>query len=76
MIMGQYLDLLDVKALVWLHQFIGQSRLFDAAVTLGVANNPIKFGPLVLVVCWLWFDKRPKPERRREKLISSICWPA
>ena len=39
---------------------------------LGAANNPVKFGPLVLLICWLWFDQRPNQERQREKLFQAL----
>lgn len=69
---GQYFDLLDVNALTWLHQFIGQSPLFDRIMFYGAASNPLKFGPLVLVICWLWFSNEPDQEQRRGKLFRAL----
>lgn len=70
--LGPYIDNLDVKALTWLHQFIGQFPKLDFALHLGVANNGIKFGPFVFVICWLWFDARPNQQQRRETLVQAL----
>lgn len=70
--LGPYIDTLDIKALTWLHQFIGRSQMLDAAMSSGVANPIVKFGPVVFVICWLWFDRQPGQDQRREKLVQAV----
>jgi undecaprenyl-diphosphatase len=69
--LGPYVDNLDIKALTWLHAFIGRSQILDAAMSAAAANPLVKFGPVVLVICWLWFDRQPKQDCRREKLMQA-----
>jgi len=71
--LGTHIDSLDIQALTWLHQFIGQSRVFDALATSGLSNHLLKFGPVVLVICWFWFDAHPQRERRRELLVRALA---
>jgi membrane-associated phospholipid phosphatase len=70
--LGQYIDALDVRALTWLHQFIGQSQILDATLAWAVVNHVAKFGLMVFVICWLWFDRQPNQQQRREELVQAV----
>lgn len=70
--LGAYIDGLDVPALIWLHQFLGQSRVFDALALSGLSNHLLKLGPVGFVICWFWFDAHPDREQRREQLVQAV----
>ena len=70
--LGAYIDGLDVPALIWLHQFLGQSRVFDALALSGLSNHLLKLGPVGFVICWFWFDAHPNRERRREQIVQAL----
>lgn len=63
---------LDDRTLIWLNQFMYRWPLFDAAVAWMLDANIIKFVPMLLVVCWLWFDRKPKQIFTRQILVESI----
>jgi len=69
---GAYIDGLDLQALTWLHQFIGQSEVFDALALSGLSNHLLKLGPIGFILCWFWFDAHPDRERRRELIVRAL----
>jgi len=71
--LGAHIDSLDVQALTWLHHFIGQSRVFDTLAISGLSSPLVKLGPVVLVICWFWFDAHPHREHRREQLLQALA---
>ena len=69
---GSYIDGLDAQALIWLHQFLGRSNVFDALALSGLSNHLLKFGPIGFAICWFWFDAHPDRERRREQIVQAL----
>lgn len=70
--LGAYIDGLDVQLLIWLHQFLGQSAVFDALALAGLSNHLLKLGPVAFVICWFWFDAHPSQAQRREQIAQAL----
>ncbi len=62
---------LDHQVFVWLNQFMSRGLLSDLFVWLHDALI-VRFFPLVLAVCWLWFEKSPKQEFNRQILLEGV----
>jgi membrane-associated phospholipid phosphatase len=63
---------LDDRCLIWLNQFMSRWPLFDGSMAWLLDANIIKLGPMVLAVCWLWFESTPKQAFHRQLLVESV----
>ncbi|MEO6147199.1 MAG: phosphatase PAP2 family protein [Sulfuriferula sp.] len=62
----------DDQILHWGNQFMFKWPLFDGAVAWLLNANILKFFPMLLVVCWLWFEKTNKQMLTRQILVESM----
>jgi membrane-associated phospholipid phosphatase len=63
---------LDDRALLWLNQFMFRWPFLDRSVAWLLDAHIVKFGPIVLAVCWLWFERNPKQAFNRHLLVESV----
>ena len=62
----------DDRTLIWLNQFMFRWPLFDSSVEWLLYANIIKFLPMILAVCWLWFERTAHQAHNRKILVESI----
>jgi undecaprenyl-diphosphatase len=63
---------LDDRCLIWLNQFMFRWPLLDGSMGWLLNANILKFVPMVLAVCWLWFESTPKQALNRQLLVESV----
>ncbi|MCL6262562.1 phosphatase PAP2 family protein [Craterilacuibacter sp. RT1T] len=63
---------LDNEIVMWVNQFMLKSPLFDGVVAWVLDASIIKFFPLVLAICWIWFKNTPKQSLNRNILLEGI----
>ena len=63
---------LDDRILIWLNQFMFRWPHLDMFLRWLLSANIVKFLPIVLVVCWLWFERTPKQAFNRQILVESL----
>lgn len=70
---GGQIQALDDRLLVWANQFMGRCPEFDRAAAWALSTSVVKFAPVMLVLCWFWFDRSPKQPRRRALVIDAVA---
>ena len=63
---------LDDWCLIWLNQFMFRWPLLDGSMAWLLNADIIKFVPMVLAVCWLWFESTPTQAFNRQLLVESV----
>jgi undecaprenyl-diphosphatase len=63
---------LDDRPLIWLNQFMFRWPLLDQVAEWVLKADIVKFLPMVLAVCWLWFDRTPKQAVNRPILVELL----
>ena len=70
-VLSQIADL-DGHFAVWLNHFVARWSLFDLLVKWVLDAHIIKFLPLVLVICWFWFDKSTRQPANRPVVLEAV----
>jgi hypothetical protein len=71
--LGSDIVALDDSVLLWVNQFVARSPLFDKTVLWLLNANIFKFGPLVMAICWYWFEAnqtKPRLESSWSRLLQ------
>ena len=63
---------LDDRTIIWLNHFMFRWPLFDGFVAWLLNANIIKLVPMVLAICWLWFERTAKQAFTRQILLESV----
>lgn len=63
---------LDDQLLLWLNQFMYKWPFLDRTASWLLNASIFKFGPLVMAVCWYWFETGPNQARNRKLLAEAI----
>jgi undecaprenyl-diphosphatase len=63
---------LDDLPLIWLNEFMFRWPVLDQVAEWVVKADIVKFLPMVLVVCWFWFDSTPKQAVNRPILVELL----
>lgn len=66
------IDAWDVRVVVWINAFVGQWPLFDLFVAWLLKAHVTRFVPLVLAMCWLWFERDERQLERRQMLLEAL----
>ena len=66
------LGLWDERVVVWANHVIGRWPGFDLFVVWLLKAPLPRFVPLVLAMCWLWFEPDPRQAGRREMLLEAL----
>jgi undecaprenyl-diphosphatase len=66
------LGLWDGRVVAWANHFVGQWPGFDLFVAWLLKAHLPRFVPLILAMCWLWFDAHPQQHARREALLETL----
>lgn len=70
--LGATISSLDDSILISLNQVMNREPEFDAFVAWALNADIIKFVPLLMVICWLWFQKTTKQTHNRSILVESV----
>lgn len=70
--LGSEIVALDDQVLLWLNQFMFRWPFLDRTAEWLLNAKLIKFGPLVMAVCWLWFEVNPKQALNRKLLVEAV----
>lgn len=62
----------DDRTLIWLNQFMFRWPLLDGFAAWLLNANIIQFFPMVLAICWLWFERTVKQTHNRQILLETI----
>lgn len=62
----------DDRTLIWLNQFMFRWPLLDESIAWVLNANIIQFFPMILAVCWLWFEKTAQQSYNRKILVESL----
>jgi undecaprenyl-diphosphatase len=63
---------LDDQPLIWLNQLLFKSPALDLFLIWLVNAHITKFIPMLLVVCWVWFERTHKQAFNRQILIETL----
>jgi undecaprenyl-diphosphatase len=66
------LGLWDGRVVQWTNHFVGQWPTFDLFVAWLLKAHIARFVPLILAMCWLWFERHPRQPERREMLVETL----
>jgi undecaprenyl-diphosphatase len=66
------LGLWDQRSIVWVNHFVGQWPTFDLFVAWLLKAHVTRFVPLIVAMCWLWFEPHPRQSARREVLLETL----
>jgi undecaprenyl-diphosphatase len=69
---GREIVMLDDRVLLWLNQFLFRWPPLDEFAAWLLNAYLFKFGPIVLVICALWFARAPQQTQRRQQLIECV----
>jgi membrane-associated phospholipid phosphatase len=72
MILLSELGLWDERVVVWVNHFVGHWPGFDLFVAWLLKAHLPRFVPLILAMCWLWFDRHRQRPARREVLLEAL----
>jgi undecaprenyl-diphosphatase len=72
MILLSELGVWDERAVVWANHFVGQWPGFDLFIAWLLKAHLPRFMPLLLAMCWLWFEPHPQQRARREVLAETL----
>jgi len=72
MILLSNLGVWDEHVVVWANQFVGHWPGFDLFVAWLLKADLPRFVPLILAMCWLWFQPHPRQQARREILLEGF----
>ena len=62
----------DDRTLIWLNQFMFRWPLLDESIEWVLNATIIQFFPMIMAVCWLWFEKTVHQSSNRKILVESI----
>lgn len=71
--LGWQIQAVDDRLLIWANQFMGRCPEFDRAAAWVLSTAIVKFAPIMLVLCWFWFDRSPKQRWRRARVIDAVA---
>ena len=69
---GREIVMLDDRVLLWLNQFLFRWPSLDEFAAWLLNAYLFKFGPIVLVICALWFACSAQQAQRRQQLIECV----
>ena len=69
---GREIVALDDRVLLWLNQFLHRWPPLDEFAAWLLHAYLFKFGPIVLVMCALWFARSPQLAQRRQHLLECV----
>ncbi|HKX39904.1 MAG TPA: phosphatase PAP2 family protein [Burkholderiaceae bacterium] len=69
---GREIVTLDDRVLLWLNQFLHRWPPLDEFAAWLLNAYLFKFGPIVLVICALWFARSAQQARRRQQLLECV----
>ena len=72
MVLLSELGLWDETVVVWVNHFVGHWPALDLFVAWLLKAHLPRFVPLILAMCWLWFDRHPQRAARREVLLEGL----
>jgi len=70
--LGLQIESLDDRAIVWLNQFMFRWPVLDRFGGWLLDAYLVKFGPLVALVCWLWFQRGARQQEVRSRLVDAL----
>src|SRR5690349_24755737 len=68
----EHISALDDQPLIWLNQLIFKWPALDLFLTWLATSNITRFIPMLLVVCWVWFERTPKQASNRQILVETV----
>lgn len=71
--LGPQILALDDRLLIWANQFAGRWPELDRTGAWLLSATLVKFAPIMLVLCWFWFDRNPQQAQRRARVIDAIA---
>lgn len=66
------LAVFDYPPVIWVNQFMSRWPHFDQFVDWLGSAIVIQYVPMLLVACWLWFEKTPRQAFNRQILLESL----
>ena len=67
-----HISAFDNQPLIWLNQVIFKSPALDLFLTWLVNAHITRFVPMLLVICWVWFERAPKQAFNRQILVETV----
>lgn len=62
----------DGQMAAWANHFVGRWPTFDLFVAWLLKAHVTRFLPLIVAMCWLWFQPHPRLRERREVLLETL----
>ena len=62
----------DGSIAVWINHFVGRSPTFDLFIAWLLKAHVTRFLPLILAMCWLWFQPHVRQRERRQVLLEAL----
>jgi len=62
----------DGSVVAWANHFVGRWPTFDLFVAWLLKAHVTRFLPLIVAMCWLWFQPHPRQEARRQVLLEAL----
>jgi membrane-associated phospholipid phosphatase len=68
----EHISAFDNQPIIWLNQLIFKWPAVDLFLTWLATSHITRFIPMLLVVCWLWFERAPKQALNRQILVETV----